>query len=344
MIRSVSRKLLFGGSSFRCNRLASTLAFVETNKEGSIVPSSLNALNAARGFNNDLVVVILGSNASKAASKLKSSIKCENLKKILVSTDEQFDNYLPEKVGPLLVNLLKDKEFTHFVTASSAVGKNVLPRIGALLDLQPICDITKIVDSKTFVRPIYAGNVISTVECTQAQKLIGIRASAFDPIAEGSSDTAVIEDIATVEGDSSSLQIEWENANLTESERPELSSASKVVAGGRALKDKATFEKLLTPLADVLHAGIGATRAAVDSGFCDNSLQIGQTGRVVAPDLYIAIGISGAIQHLAGMKDSKVIVAINNDPDAPIFKVADFGLQGDIYEIVPELTKKLEKL
>lgn len=342
MINSTSRRLFVKSPLFRLNRLASTLAFIETTKEGTIVPASLNALNAARQLNNDITALVLGSKAADVALTLKSSINCEKLRRIIVAKDEEFDNYLPESVTPLLVRLLKDDEFSHFVIASSSVGKNILPRVAALLDYQPICDITKIIDPKTFVRPIYAGNAISTVECSQAKKLISIRASAFESISEGSAESAMIDESFTEDSASSDLPVRWESANLTKTKRLDLSSASKVVAGGRALKDKETFEKLLTPLADALHAGIGATRAAVDSGFCDNSLQIGQTGRVVAPDLYIAIGISGAIQHLAGMKDSRVIVAINNDPDAPIFKVADFGLEGDIYEIVPELTQKLQ--
>lgn len=327
---------------FTYSRFSSTLAFIETSKEGAILPSALSVLNAAQQLGNQVTALVLGSQASKSASALKSSIECEKLTRILVSNNAALDNYLPEKVTPLLVKLLQGDEYSHFVVASSAVGKNVLPRVGALLDYQPICDIIKIKDSKTFVRPIYAGNVIATVECAEPKKLISVRASSFDAIPQGSSNSAVIEDAVTVE-EISNLDIKWEGENLVKSERPDLASATKIIAGGRALKDKATFEKLLVPLADTLHAGIGATRAAVDSGFCDNSLQIGQTGKVVAPDLYIAIGISGAIQHLAGMKDSKVIVAINNDPDAPIFKVADYGLEGDIYKVVPELTEALKQ-
>lgn len=341
MIRSVQRKLTTV-TPFTYSRFSSTLAFIETSKEGAILPSSLSVLNAAQQLGNQVTALVLGPQASTAASALKSSVECEKLTKILVSNSAVFDNYLPEKMTPLLVKLLKGDDYSHFVVASSAVGKNVLPRVGALLDYQPICDIIKIIDCKTFVRPIYAGNVIATVECTQPKKLISVRASSFDAIPQGSTDSAVVEDAVSVE-DTSNLAIKWEGESLVKSERPDLASATKIIAGGRALKDKATFEKLLVPLADVLHAGIGATRAAVDSGFCDNSLQIGQTGKVVAPDLYIAIGISGAIQHLAGMKDSKVIVAINNDPDAPIFKVADYGLEGDIYKLVPELTATLKQ-
>lgn len=341
MLKSAFFKLPVAGFASRSGRFASTLAFIETTKEGKIVSSSLNALTAAQQLGNPIHAVILGSQASAAASELKSSFKCDQLGKILVSNNAAFENYLPERIAPYLADLLKNDDYSHFITASNAVGKNALPRLGALLDNQPINDITKIVDATTFVRPIYAGNAIATVECSQAKKLISVRPSAFDPIPQGSSESAAIEetDVAEVE---KQIDIKWEGENLVKSERPDLGSASRVVSGGRALKDKETFDKLLVPLADVLHAGIGATRAAVDNGFCDNSLQVGQTGKVVAPDLYVAVGISGAIQHLAGMKDSKVIVAINNDPEAPIFKVADYGLEGDIYQIIPELTQKLK--
>ncbi|CAR28472.1 hypothetical protein ZYGR_0S01030 [Zygosaccharomyces rouxii] len=343
MLRTLRFRIPTAGPFIKSHRFASTLTFIETSKDGSVVSSSLNALTAAQQLGNPIHAVILGSQASAAANALKSSVKCEKLAKILVSNNVGFDHYLPEKVAPVLARLLQNEEYSHFVAASSTVGKSNLPRLGALLDLQPISDITKIVDAKTFVRPIYAGNAIATVECSQPKKLISVRASAFEPIAQGSTDSALIEEVQGLEPESS-IDIKWEGETLVKSERPDLGSASIVVAGGRALKDKETFDKILVPLADALHAGIGATRAAVDNGFCDNSLQVGQTGKVVAPDLYIAVGVSGAIQHLAGMKDSKVIVAINNDPEAPIFKVADYGLEGDVYEIVPELTQKLKEV
>lgn len=342
MLRTTYRKVPTTAFVSQTCKFASTLAFIESTKEGKIVPSSLNALTAAQELGNPIHAVMLGSQASATASALKSSVKCEKLDKILVSNADAFDNYLPERVAPLLAQILKSDEYTHFVTAANAIGKNTLPRLGALLDNQPINDITKIVDAKTFVRPIYAGNAIATVECSQSKKLISVRPSAFDSIPQGSTESAAVEEVKVTES-KPQIDIKWEGENLIKSERPDLGSASIVVSGGRALKDKETFDKLLIPLADVLHAGIGATRAAVDNGFCDNSMQIGQTGKVVAPDLYLAIGISGAIQHLAGMKDSKVIVAINNDPEAPIFKVADYGLEGDINQVVPELTQKLKE-
>lgn len=343
MFKTLCSRVPSAGFFTRSQRLASTLAFIETSKDGNVVPSSLNVLTAAQKFNNPIHAVILGSEASAAANTLKSSVQSEKLEKILVSNSEGFDHFLPEKIAPVLASLLKNDEYSHFVTASSTVGKNALPRLGALLDFQPISDITKIVDAKTFVRPIYAGNAIATVECSQSKKLISVRPSAFESIAEGSTDSARVEEMQSLQPESS-IDIKWEGENLVKSERPDLSSASRVVSGGRALKDKETFDKILVPLADALHAGIGATRAAVDNGFCENSLQVGQTGKVVAPELYVAVGVSGAIQHLAGMKDSKIIVAINNDPEAPIFKVADYSLEGDIYDLVPELTQKLKGL
>lgn len=340
MFRSVSKGFYFGSRSLFSRRFASTLTFIETTKEGAVVPSSLSALKAAQQLGNPITALLLGSNASTAAETLKSTVECSQLETILISKNGVLDNYLPENVTPVCVELLKGNEFSHFVVASSAVGKNLLPRVGALLDYQPVCDIIQIKDSKTFVRPIYAGNALATVECTQDKKLISIRASSFPAITAGSNNASIADAPETA---GSELDVKWEGANLVKSERPELGSATRIVSGGRGLKNKETFEQLVVPLADTLNAGIGATRAAVDAGFCDNSMQIGQTGKVVAPDLYVAVGISGAIQHLAGMKDSKIIVAINKDPEAPIFQVADYGLVGDLNEVVPELTQKLKQ-
>ncbi|CUS22667.1 LAQU0S06e03246g1_1 [Lachancea quebecensis] len=321
-------------------RLASTLVFLESSKDGKIVQSSLSALSAAEQLGNPIKALFAGSHSTKAAEQLKLGFSTSLVDQIIVANNEVYDNYLPEAVTPLCLELLKDNEFSHFVVASSAVGKNFLPRVGALLDYQPVCDITKIVDSTTFVRPIYAGNALATVQCTQEKKLISVRASSFPACGAGSFEAPIIE---APQVPISELGAKWESENLVKSARPDLGSADKVVSGGRGLKNKETFDKLITPLADSISAAIGATRAAVDSGFCENSLQIGQTGKVIAPDLYIGVGVSGAIQHLAGMKDSKVIVAINSDQEAPIFQVADFGLVGDLNEIVPELTKKLSK-
>lgn len=238
---------------------------------------------------------------------------------------------MPENYAPLLVENIKQGGFTHVVSAHSAFGKNIMPRLSALLDVQQISDVTEIKDEATFVRPIYAGNAIATVKSLDTIKILTIRGTAFPP-AEETSNTAAIEESSI--NPKAPCLTEWISENLAKSERPDLGTATKVVSGGRGLKDKENFDKLMPPLADALGAAIGASRAAVDSGFADNSLQIGQTGKVVAPQLYLAVGISGAIQHLAGMKDSKVIVAINKDADAPIFQVADLGLVADLFAAV----------
>lgn len=246
---------------------------------------------------------------------------------------------LPENFAPLLVENIKKGGYTHVIAGHTAFGKGLLPRVAALLDSQQISDITKIKDEKTFVRPFYAGNAIATVESTDEIKVITIRGTAFAaaPVAGGS---AAIEDGVDPKVESPT---EWVSEDLAKSDRPDLATAAKVVSGGRGLKSKEEFDRIMLPLADSLGAAVGASRAAVDSGYADNSLQVGQTGKVVAPQLYMAVGISGAIQHLAGMKDSKVIAAINKDADAPIFQVADVGLVGDLFEKVPELTEKLSK-
>ncbi|OTA02708.1 hypothetical protein A9Z42_0031710 [Trichoderma parareesei] len=245
---------------------------------------------------------------------------------------------LPENYAPLLVENIKKGNYTHVVAGHTAFGKSVLPRVAALLDSQQISDVTAIEDEKTFVRPIYAGNAIATVESTDAIKILTIRGTAF-PAATPEGASTPIESGVDAKAEPIS---EWVSEDLAKSDRPDLSTASKVVSGGRGLKSKEEFDRIIFPLADALGAAVGASRAAVDSGYADNSLQVGQTGKVVAPQLYMAVGISGAIQHLAGMKDSKVIAAINKDPDAPIFQVADVGLVGDLFEKVPELTEKIK--
>lgn len=323
--------------SLSSKRFGSTLAFVESSGD-SISSASLSSLTAAKQIGNPITAILLGSNAKNLSNDLN---KIDGLNKVIVASNSEFDHNLPEYLSPVISNLINDdaNDFSHFITPATAVGKNILPRIGALLDVQPVSDIIKVEDSTTFVRPIYAGNALITVKSKDSKILISARPSAFEPAATNSENSYPVEEITP---EIESLGVEWVSENLVKSERPELSSAKKVVAGGRGLKSKENFDNLIFPLADSIGAGIGATRAAVDSGFVDNSLQVGQTGKVVAPDLYIAVGVSGAIQHLAGMKDSKTIVAINKDEESPIFNVADIGLVGDLFEVVPELTEKLK--
>lgn len=301
-----------------------------------VAPASLSALKAASELGKPVVGVVAGPGGE---SILPQVTKLSGISKVLLLKGDKYNHYLAEELAPALKEILESSsDYTHFLTASSAVGKSVLPRLGALTDCQPISDVITIKDPNTFVRPIYAGNALATVTSNEKFVLASIRASAFAAVETSDTAAAVEEVNATAE---SGNRTEFVTENLVTSERPELGSASRVVAGGRGLKNKETFESLIDPLALKLNAAIGASRAAVDSGFCDNSLQVGQTGKIVAPDLYMAIGISGAIQHLAGMKDAKTIVAINKDPEAAIFNVADLGLVADLNEAVPELTSKL---
>jgi electron transfer flavoprotein alpha subunit len=253
-----------------------------------------------------------------------------------VAENPALDHLLAEPTAALLVGLAP--AYSHLLAATTAVGKNVMPRVAALLDLQPISDIAAVVDADTFVRPIYAGNGMATVKSSDTKKIITVRAASFDPVAaDGGS--AAIEAVSV--GDMPGLS-KFVSAELSKSERPELTAARVVISGGRGMQNGENF-KLIEPIADKLGAAVGASRAAVDAGFVPNEFQVGQTGKIVAPELYVAVGISGAIQHLAGMKDSKVIVAINKDEEAPIFQVADYGLVADLFTALPELAAELER-
>lgn len=309
------------------------MTFIEV-AGGKVSPASLSAVNAAKAIGKPVSGIVLGPEGEKGAAE---AAKIDGLLKLLVAKDAKYDHYLAEEVAPLLKEVISQNSYTHFVTPASAVGKSFLPRLGALLDVQPVSDITKVVSEDTFVRPIYAGNALATVKTKDSVVLISARASAF-PQAELTGSASAEDVSVSVE---SGNRTEFVGEELVKSERPELGSAQRVVAGGRGLKNKETFDSIMNPLAEKLNAAIGASRAAADAGFCDNSLQVGQTGKIVAPELYVAVGVSGAIQHLAGMKDSKTIVAINKDPEAPIFNVADIGLVGDLNEAVPELISKL---
>ena len=300
--------------------------------------SSLNeqthkALTAAKEMGADVHVLIAGSNARAAAEE---AAKLDGVSKVLLADDEVYGAMLAEPTAALIVGLADG--YDAIVAPATTNGKNVLPRVAALLDVMQISDVTAVKGADTFERPIYAGNAIQTVKSNDAKKLLTVRTSAFQAAGEGGS--AEIEEIAA--GDKPGLS-EFVEEKIAESDRPELTSAKIIVSGGRALGSSEKFDDTIIPLADRLGAAVGASRAAVDAGYAPNDWQVGQTGKVVAPDLYVAIGISGAIQHLAGMKDSRVIVAINKDEEAPIFQVADYGLVGDLFTILPELESELSK-
>jgi electron transfer flavoprotein alpha subunit len=277
-------------------------------------------------------VLVAGSNAGEAA---KSAAAIQGVAKVLNAEDAAYANWVAEDVAPLVVKLAPN--YSHVVMAADSVGKNLAPRVAALLDVAQVSEAIKVEAPDTFVRPIYAGNAMATVQTADKIKIVTIRPTNFKAAATGGS--APIEQIG---GTGAGGLASYVGAELSKSERPELTSAKIVVSGGRGLASGENF-KMLEALADKLGAGLGASRAAVDAGYVPNDYQVGQTGKVVAPDLYIAIGISGAIQHLAGMKDSKTIVAINKDEEAPIFQVADYGIVGDLFQIVPELTAAVEK-
>jgi electron transfer flavoprotein alpha subunit len=287
---------------------------------------------AAASKLGEVHALIAGENVSATA---EAAAKVAGVSKVLVADNPAYAHALAEPLAALIVGLAGD--YSHIIFASTAVGKNVMPRVAALLDAQPISDISEVIDGDTFVRPIYAGNALATVKSSDAKKVITVRAASFDP-APGEGGSATIESVATEAAGAGSTFL---SSELSKSERPELTAAKIIVSGGRGMQNGENFTKLIDPVADKLHAAVGASRAAVDAGFVPNDYQVGQTGKVVAPDLYVAVGISGAIQHLAGMKDSKVIVAINKDEDAPIFQVADYGLVGDLFTILPELKDAL---
>lgn len=321
------------GATANC-RLLSTLALLE-QRDGQLSQGSLNAFTAAKQLGGTVHGFIAGAKVSDAAQQ---AAKVDGVDQIITVENELYEKGLPETFALLLVENIKKGGYTHVIGGHTAFGKNLLPRVAALLDSQQISDITAIQNDKTFIRPIYAGNAIATVKSSDAVKVITLRGTAFTPAVPEKGSAKVVDGFDP-KADASA---EWISEDLAKSDRPDLLSASKVVSGGRGLKSKEDFDKIMLPLADAMGAAVGASRAAVDSGYADNSLQVGQTGKVVAPQLYMAVGISGAIQHLAGMKDSKVIAAINKDADAPIFQVADVGLVGDLFDKVPELTEKVK--
>jgi len=307
----------------------SILVFAE-HDNSSLKAETLKTVAAAQAIGGDITLLVAGYNCQ---SVIEAAAKVNGVSKVLAADNAVYEHQLAENISILVTELAADYE--HIVATALTTGKNFMPRVAALLDVTQISDIIAVQSSDTFVRPIYAGNAIATVQSLDSTKVITVRSTGFDAVATDGNAEVVILDAATDAGKSSHVSDE-----LTKSERPDLGAASVVISGGRGMQNGDNF-KLLDGIADKLGAAIGASRAAVDAGFVPNDMQVGQTGKIVAPDLYIAVGISGAIQHLAGMKDSKVIVAINKDPEAPIFQVADYGIVADLFDALPELESKL---
>ena len=308
----------------------STLIVAE-HDNAELKPATLNAVTAAGQLPGEIHILVAGAGCDAAAA---AAAQIAGVTKVLKADDAAYAHGLAENLAPLVAKLAEG--YSHVIAAATTSGKNVMPRAAALLDVQQISDISAIEAEDTFIRPIYAGNALTTIKTADAIKVLTIRATAFDPAAAEGGSAAV----EAVEGAGDSGLATFKGQELTKSERPELTTAGIVISGGRGMQSGENFA-MLERVADKLGAAVGASRAAVDAGYVPNDYQVGQTGKVVAPDLYLAIGISGAIQHLAGMKDSKVIVAINKDEEAPIFQVADYGLVADLFEAVPELEKEL---
>ena len=293
--------------------------------------ANLSTITAASMI-GEVHAVVVGYNCSDVAKTLAET---QNIEKVLIVDSEAYTNPIAENISAVLVSI--SEGYSHILAPATTVGKNIMPRLSALLDVQQISEIVGVIDSDTFDRPIYAGNAIATVKSNDSIKVITVRTTAFEPASKGSSSVDIVE----IEPPEISNHLsEFVGSELTKLDRPELTSARVIISGGRGMQNGENF-KLLEQVAELLGAAVGASRAAVDSGFVSNDYQVGQTGKIVAPELYIAVGISGAIQHLAGMKDSKVIVAINKDEDAPIFQVADYGLVADLFEAIPELENEL---
>jgi len=330
-LRQKSRQLF--SSRHLIQRCQSTLVVAEHNNQ-QLNPATLNAVTAAKAIGGDVTCIVVGSSCGAVA---KEAAAVAGVSKILVADDAAFAGFLPEKVTPLLLAAQEQFKFSHILAPSSAISKGVLPRVAAKLDVSPISDIIGVKDAETFVRPIYAGNAILTLKSKDPVKVITVRATAFE--AADASGGGAAEEAAPAPGDMPGNS-EYIGAELTKSDRPDLASAKIVISGGRGMKSGDNFQ-MLYDLADKVGGAVGASRAAVDAGMVPNDMQIGQTGKIVAPELYVAVGISGAIQHLAGMKDSKVIVAVNKDAEAPIFQVADYGLVGDLFKVIPEMQEKI---
>ena len=310
-----------------------SILVIAEHDNASLKASTGNAVSAAQKIGGDITILVAGHQCQTAA---EGAAKIAGISKVLIADASQYGHSLAENVASLIGSVAKG--YTHILAPATTSGKNIMPRVAALLDVAQISDVLSVESPDTFIRPIYAGNALATVQSKDAIKIITVRMSAFSVAPNGNGGAPIEAITATPDAGLS----EYIGAELTKSERPELGGARVVISGGRGMQNGENF-KILEKLADKLGAAIGASRAAVDSGFVPNDYQVGQTGKVVAPDLYIAVGISGAIQHLAGMKDSKVIVAINKDAEAPIFQVADYGLVGDLFDIIPAFTAELDK-
>jgi electron transfer flavoprotein alpha subunit len=309
-----------------------TLLIAE-HDNAALNPATLKAMTAASALGADVDILVAGEGAKAAAD---AAAKIAGVKKVLLADNAAYKNKLAEPMAALIVKLAEG--YDAIVAPATTSGKNFMPRVAALLDVMQISEITKVESPDTFQRPIYAGNAIQTVQSSDKKKVITVRTASFQAAGEGGS--AAVEN---AEGAGDPAISSFVGEELSKSDRPELTAARVIISGGRAMANKENFAKYIEPVADKLGAAMGASRAAVDAGYAPNDWQVGQTGKVVAPELYIAVGISGAIQHLAGMKDSKVIVAINKDEEAPIFQVADYGLVGDLFTVLPELEKELSK-
>ena len=308
-----------------------TILVIIEHDKGAIAPATFNTITAANMLAEPVEALVAGDDIKQVAN---AALQIASISKVLIADSGEYAHHLAENLAPLIQQIAQN--YTHVFAPATTFGKNIMPRAAALLDVMQISDIIEVISHDTFKRPIYAGNALATVQSSDPIKLITVRSTAFDA-AEASGGSATIESIS---GTGSSQLSEFESSELSGGERPELTSAGIIISGGRGMQDSANFA-MLENVADKLGAAVGASRAAVDAGFAPNDYQVGQTGKVVAPELYMAVGISGAIQHLAGMKDSKVIVAINKDEEAPIFQVADYGLVADLFDAVPELDSKL---
>ncbi|KAK7601323.1 hypothetical protein V9T40_008764 [Parthenolecanium corni] len=314
-------------------KFQSTLVIAEHNNQ-NLASITRNAVTAASKLGNEVSVLVAAESVAPIAEQAS---KLKGVSKVITAEAADFKGLLPEAVAPLVIATQKELKSSHIVAGSSAFGKSVLPRVAALLDVSPISDVVDIKSPDTFIRTIYAGNAVLTLKSNDSIKILSIRGTSFEPAADGGSASIS----AAPAGSYSSSLSQWISQELTKSDRPDLATAKIIISGGRGMKSADNFQ-MLYQLADKMGAAVGASRAAVDAGYVPNDMQIGQTGKIVAPELYIAVGISGAIQHLAGMKDSKTIVAINKDPDAPIFQVSDCGLVADLFKAVPEMLEKIK--